>query len=168
MMVLLDYWIPCRLVWLGSRRARARNADDAEACRRVAARSVVSTQDLLAAQDFASKTWLKVFALSVVLFVLQALSGLFFPKGSERDLVLNVALSWAALAVISIGQATMVAWRAGWTGRHVLRTARGMSVPSSLLRWDRPRMRDFWVMLIIAVGGTTGIAYGVLTHPGVR
>ena len=168
MMVLLDYWIPCHLVWLSSRRSRARNANDAEACRRVAARSQVSTQDLLKAQDFASKSWFKVFALSVVLFVLQALAGLFFPKGSDRDLVLNVALSWVFLALISVAQATMVAWRGGWTGRHVLRTVRGMFVPPSLLRWGRPRLRDFWLMLIIAMGGAAGILYGVLSHPTVR
>ncbi len=168
MMVLLDYWIPYRLAWLRPQRKSGGNAEDAEACRRVAARLEVSPADLNRAQYFASSIWLRLVALSAILFLAQALSGLFFPKGHQRDLVLNIALSWLFLLAISAMQAGMVAWRAGMTGRHVLRTIRGMSVPGSLLRWGRPRSRDFWLMLIIAVGGMTGILYGVLTHPGAR
>ncbi len=36
-MVLLDYWIPYHLAWLRPQRKSGGNADDIEACRRVAA-----------------------------------------------------------------------------------------------------------------------------------
>lgn len=166
-MVLLDYWIPCHLTWLRPRRWRA-DRDAAEACRLVAAGRDVAPEDLNRAQNFAAGSWTWLMILGAALFILQALSGLFFPKGPERDVVLNISLAWVFLFVIAGAQAGMVSWRAGWTGRHVLRTIRGMSVPSSLLRWGRPRRRDFWLMLIIAGGGTAVLFYGLLTHPTVR
>jgi hypothetical protein len=167
MMVLLDYWLPYRLAGLRPRRWKAK-AEDTEACRRVAAGMKVSPSDLNRAQRFAGASWTLFMMLSVVLFVVQLLSGLFFPKGANRDLVLNIALGWLFLAVISGAESGMVSWRAGWTGRHVLRTLRGMSVPHYLLRWGQPRRRDFWLMFVIAAGGAAGILYGVLTHPTVR
>lgn len=167
-MVLLDYWIPYRLKWLRPQRESAGNAEDAEACRRVATRLEVSPADLKRAQYFASSIWLRLVWLSMILFLAQGFSSLFFPKGHQRDLVLDIGFSWLFLLVISAMQAGMVAWRAGMTGGHVLRTNRGMSVPGSPLRWGRPRRRDFWLMLIIAVGGMTGVLYGMLTHPGGR
>ena len=167
-MVLLDYWIPYRLAWLRPQRKSGGNTEDAEASRRVAARLEVSPADLNRAQYFASSVWLRLVWLSGILFLAQELSSLSLPKGHQRALVLNIGLSWLYLLVISALQAGMVAWRSGMTGRHVLRTNRGMSVPGSLLRWGRPRRRDFWLMLIIAVSGTTGILYGMMTHPGAR
>ena len=166
-MVLLDYWIPYHLAWLRPQRKSGGNADDVEACRRVAAGLEVPPADLNRAQYFASAIWLRLVALSVILFVLQGISGLLFPKGHPRDVVLNIGLIWLFLLAISALQAGMVGWRAGMTGRHVLRTVRGMSVPGSLLRWGRPRKRDFWLMLIIAVGGAAVILYGMLAYPTV-
>src|SRR5258707_7770892 len=117
MMVLLDYWIPYRLAWLRPQRKSGGNAEDAEACRRVAARLEVSPADLNRAQYFASSIWLRLVALSAILFLAQALSGLFFPKGHQRDLVLNIALSWLFLLAIS----AMQAGGGGWGGGAALR-----------------------------------------------
>jgi hypothetical protein len=166
-MVLLDYWIPCHLTWLRPRRWRV-SPEVLETSRQVAAGREVPPEELNHAQSFAAASWTGLMFLDGLLFVAQALSALLFPKGYERDLILNISLAWVFLAVISAAQMAMISWRAGWTGRHVLRTVRGMSVPPSLLRLGRPRRRDFWLMLIIAGGGTAGLFYGLLTHPTVR
>src|SRR5260221_6614589 len=128
MMVLLDYWIPYRLAWLRPQRKSGGNAEDAEACRRVAARLEVSPADLNRAQYFASSIWLRLVALSAILFLAQALSGLFFPKGHQRDLVLNIALSWLFLLAISAMQAGMVASGGEVDRRCSLRYTQGRSV----------------------------------------
>jgi hypothetical protein len=89
------------------------------------------------------------------------------PKGHQRDLVLNIGYSWLFLLTVSAMQAAMVAWRAGMTSRHVLRTLRGMPVPDSLLRWGRPQAR-FLADAHHRGGGTAGILYGMLTHATVH
>jgi hypothetical protein len=104
----------------------------------------------------------------MALFLVQAFLALVVPKGHERTLVLEAGSMWGFLTVIAVAQAAMLSWRCGWASRHVLRDSRGLSLPNHLPRWGRPRRRDFWLMLIIAVGGTAGLAHAVLTNPGVR
>jgi hypothetical protein len=166
--VLLDYWLAYRLRFLAL-RARWTKAQDVrgdwpEACLQVANGMDVPPRDRLRAQIFATRIWYRCALASIALLVINGFLGLAFPKGHQRDIVLDFALTWVFIAAIAIAEAAATSWRLGWTRRHVLRGGMGLDTPGYLLRWGRPRRRDFWLMLVIAVAVVAGLLW-LSAHP---
>jgi hypothetical protein len=164
----LDYWLACRLRFLALRarwtRARPATGDWPADCEQVAHGVQVSPRDRLRAQIFATRIWYRCALASCGLFLVNAFLGLAFPKGHQRDIVVDIAIIWIFVAAIAGFQLAAVSWRQRWTGWHVVRADRGLDTPAYLLRRGRPRRRDFWLMLVIAVGVVAG-ALWLSTHP---
>jgi hypothetical protein len=153
--VLLDYWLAYRLRFLGL-HARWTKAQDGrgnwpEACVRVADGLEVSPRDRVRAQIFATRIWYRCALASLLVLLGNGFLGLAFPKGHQRDIVLDISLIWLFIAVIAIAEAGSASWRLGWTRRYVLRADRRLDTPGYLLRRGQPRRRDFWVMAVVAV-----------------
>jgi hypothetical protein len=153
--VLLDYWLAYRLRFLALRarwtRAQDGRGDWPEACAQVADGREVSPRDRVRAQIFATRIWYRCALASLVVLLGNGFLGLAFPKGHQRDLVLDISLIWLFIAVIAIAEAGSISWRLSWTRRFVQRGGLGLDAPDYLLRRGRPRRRDFWVAAVVAV-----------------
>lgn len=164
----LDYWLAYRLRFLALRaqwtKVKPATGDWPAACQAVAHGVQVSPRDRLRAQLFATRIWYRCALAGCGLFLVNAFLGLAFPKGQQRDLVVDIAITWIFVAAIAGFQVAGVSWRLGWTRRHVVRADRGLTTPDYLLRRGRPRRRDFWLMLVIAVGLVAGSLW-LSTHP---
>ena len=164
----LDYWLAYRLRFLALRarwtRAQPTTGDWPADCEQVAHGVQVSPRDRLRAQIFATSIWYRCALASCGLFLVNALLGLAFPKGHQRDIVVDIAMTWIFVAAIAGFQLAAVSWRRRWTGSHVVRADRGLDTPAYLLRRGRPRRRDFWLMLVIAVA-VVASALWLSAHP---
>ncbi len=167
--VLLDYWLAYRLRFLALRarwtRAQPATGDWPADCEQVAHGIQVSPRDRLRAQIFATRIWYRCLLACAGLFLLNEFLAVPLPNHSRpRDLVVEIGLVWLFCLAIAGAQLAQTSWRLGWTRRHVLRADRGLDTPAYLLRWGRPRRRDFWLMLVIAVAVVTGILW-LSAHP---
>jgi hypothetical protein len=164
----LDYWLAYRLRFLALRarwtKAQRATGDWPDACLRVAEGMDMSPRDRLRAQIFATRIWYRCTLASCGLLLVNAFLGLAFPKGHQRDIVVDIALTWIFTAAIAGFQVAATSWRLRWTRSHVLRADRGLDTPDYLLRRGRPRRRDFWLMLVMAVAIVAGLLW-LSAHP---
>ncbi len=168
MTVYLDYWLAYRLRFLAFRarwtKPQPANGDWPADCEQVAHGAQVSPRDRLRAQIFAIRIWYRCALANCALFLVNGFLGLAFPKGHQRDIVVDIAFTWIFTTTISLFQAAALSWRLGWTRRYVFRANRGWDTPEYLLRRGRPRQRDFWLMLVIGVAVVAGLLW-LSAHP---
>jgi hypothetical protein len=167
--MLADYWLAYRLRFLAFRarwtKPDALTGDGPEACRQIAAGADLPPRDRLRAQVFATRIWYRCLLAIGALFIVNEFVAVPLPNHSRpRDLIAEIGIIWLFPMAIAAAQLAATSWRAGWTRRHVLRADRGLDTPGYLLRWGRPRQRDFWLMTVIAVAVVAGILW-LSAHP---